>query len=62
MLRIYIIGVCILLIAILANVIVVKFGIATWYEFGPQFFRRGLVVIKEVGITSAIWLFVLYLG
>ena len=60
MLRIYIIGVCILLIAIIVNVIVGKIGISTWYDFGPQFFTRGFIVIKEVGFFSAMWLFVLY--
>ena len=60
MLRIYIIGVCILLIAIIANVIVGKIGLSTWYDFGPQFFKRGFIVIKEIGLLSSIWLFVLY--
>ena len=57
MLRIYIIGVCILLIAIIVNVIIGKIGLSTWYDFGPQFFKRGFVVIKEVGFLSSIWLF-----
>jgi len=60
MLRIYIIGVCILLIAIIANVIVGKIGLSTWYDFGPQFFKRGFIVIKEVGFFSTMWLFILY--
>ena len=60
MLRIYIIGVCILLIAIIANMIVGKIGLSTWYDFGPQFFKSGFVVIKEVGLFSTIWLFFLY--
>ena len=60
MLRVYIIGVCISLIAIIANVIVGKLGISTWYDFGPQFFKRGLIVIKEVGVLSSFWLFILY--
>ena len=52
MIRIYIIGVCILLIAIIVNVIVAKIGLSTWYDFGPQFFKRGFIVIKEVGFFS----------
>ena len=60
MLRIYIIGVCILLIAIIANVIVGKIGLSTWYDFGPQFFKRGFIVLKEVGLFSSVWLFILY--
>ena len=60
MLRIYIIGVCILLIAIIVNVIIGKIGLSTWYDFGPQFFTRGFIVIKEVGFLSTVWLFILY--
>ena len=60
MIRIYIIGVCILMIAIIANVIVGKVGLSTWYDFGPQFFKRGFVVVKEVGFFSTLWLFFLY--
>ncbi|MAW30977.1 MAG: hypothetical protein CMD15_03640 [Flavobacteriales bacterium] len=60
MLRIYIIGVCILMIAIIANVIIGKVGLSTWYDFGPQFFKRGFVVVKEVGLLSALWLFLFY--
>ena len=60
MLRIYIIGVCILIIAIIANVIIGKVGLSTWYDFGPQFFKRGFVVVKEVGLLSALWLFLFY--
>ena len=60
MLRIYIIGVCVLLIAIIANVIIGKIGLSTWYDFGPQFIKRGFIVIKEVGFFSIIWLFILY--
>ena len=60
MLRIYIIGICILLIAIIANIIVGRLGISTWYDFGPQFFRRGFIVLKEVGFFSSVWLFILY--
>ena len=60
MLRIYIIGVCILMIAIIANVIIGKVGVSTWYDFGPQFFKRGFVVVKEVGLISALWLFLFY--
>jgi len=60
MLRIYIIGICILLIAIIANIIVAKMGLSTWYDFGSQFFKRGFIVMQEVGLLSCIWLFVLY--
>ena len=60
MLRIYIIGICILLMAIITNIIVGRLGISTWYDFGPQFFKRGFIVMKEVGLLSSVWLFILY--
>ena len=60
MLRLYIIGVCVLFIAIIANVVIGKIGLSTWYDFGPQFFKRGFIVVKEVGFLSSIWLFFLY--
>ena len=60
MFRIYVIGVFILLVAIVANVIVGKLGILTWYDFGPRFFQKGLIVMKEVGLLNSVWLFILY--
>ena len=60
MLRLYLIGFFILLIAILANVLVSRSGVLTWYDFGPQFFKRGLIVIKEIGFLNCLWLFILY--
>ena len=50
MIRLYLIGLCILLIAIVANLVVGKFGLSTWYDFGPEFFKRGFPVMKEVGL------------
>ena len=60
MLRIYIIGISILLIAIIANVLVDKMALSTWYDFGPDFFKDPINSIKEVGFFSLLWLFILY--
>lgn len=60
MLRIYIIGISILLIAIIANVLVDKIGLSTWYDFGPNFFSNPFDSIKNVGFFSLLWLFILY--
>ena len=60
MLRIYIIGISILLIAIIANVLVDKIGLSTWYDFGPNFFSDPFDSIKNVGFFSCLWLFVFY--
>jgi hypothetical protein len=58
MLRIYIIGISILLIAIIANILVDKIGLSTWYDFGPNFFSNPFDSIKNVGFFSCLWLFV----
>ena len=60
MIRTYIIGVSILLIAIIANVIVKKLGFSTWYDFGPTLIIKGFIVIKEVGLLNLLWLFIIY--
>ena len=60
MFKVYIIGVCILLVAIAANVVAGKIGIVTWYDFGTDFFTKGVKVIKDVGILNCIWLFIGY--
>ena len=60
MIRLYLIGLCILLIAIVANLVVGKFGLSTWYDFGPEFFKRGFLVMKEVGLLNCLRLFVFY--
>ena len=60
MIRLYIIGLCILFIAIIANVLIEKAGISTWYNFGSQFVSKGFKAIQEVGWLSCFWLFICY--
>ena len=60
MIRLYLIGLCILLIAIVSNLLVGKLGLSTWYDSGPEFFKRGFPVMKEVGLLNCLWLFVFY--
>jgi hypothetical protein len=60
MVRLYIIGLLILIIAIIANLIVGKLGFSTWYDFGPEFFSKGFPIIKEVGFVNSLWLFIIY--
>ena len=60
MLRLYIIGICILLIAIIANLIISKIGLSTWYDFGPEFFKSGWPTIKKAGFLNCLWLFIFY--
>ena len=49
-----------MLIAIIANVLVDKMGLSTWYDFRPDFFKNPINSIKEVGFFSFLWLFILY--
>ena len=60
MLKIYLIGICILLIAILANVLVGKIGFITWYDFGPGFFKNPILALKDIHGLNIVWLFFLY--
>tara|TARA_Y100001954_G_C15553946_1_gene475227 strand:- start:207 stop:443 length:237 start_codon:yes stop_codon:yes gene_type:complete len=60
MLRIYIIGLSILVFAIIINVLVSKFGLSTWYDFGQELSNSGANAIKETGVVNLIWLFLLY--
>ena len=60
MIKVYIIGLCVLVIAIVVNVIVGKLGISTWYDFGTIFYQKGFEAMKEVGFISCLWLFVFY--
>ena len=60
MVRIYIIGLCVLIIAIVANVLVSLLGISTWYDFGAKLYSNGFNAIKEAGLINCIWLFILY--
>ena len=57
MIRIYIIGVLILLVAIIANIIVSKFGIATWYDFLNNFTKNQP---NNFSIIDYLWLFLIY--
>ena len=60
MLRIYIIGLSILVFAIVVNVLVSRLGISTWYDFGQELSKSGANAIKEIGFVNLIWLFLLY--
>ena len=60
MLRIYIIGLSILVFAIVVNVLVSRLGISTWYDFGQELSKSGANAIKETGVVNLIWLFFLY--
>ena len=60
MLRIYIIGLLILIVAIAANVIANALGASTWYSFIDQIVSKGFGAFKDAGFVNLMWLFLLY--
>ncbi|MBT8253120.1 MAG: hypothetical protein HKN00_07375 [Flavobacteriaceae bacterium] len=60
MLRLYIIGLSILLIAIIANFLANKLGLKTWYDFMEILFNTTSTGIKSVGVVDYLWLFLFY--
>ena len=60
MLRLYVIGLCILIGAILANVLAVTLGIKTWYDLLELLNKQGLSGFKDLKVYDAIWLFLVY--
>jgi hypothetical protein len=60
MIRLYVIGIAILLVAILANGIAIKLGFKTWYDFLGLLNQNGIRGIKILGSGDYIWLFIIY--
>ncbi|MDY7395400.1 hypothetical protein UMM65_09120 [Aureibaculum sp. 2210JD6-5] len=60
MLKIYIIGICILIIAILANAIIVKVGLKSWYDFIELLSQSGTEAFNKLSILDYLWLFIGY--
>lgn len=60
MLRIYIIGIFILIIAILANGVIVKLGLKSWYDFIKLLSDQGSTAFSELRLIDYLWLIVGY--
>ena len=60
MLKLYIIGVTILIVAIVANSIASSLSIMTWYDFLNQLKSSGFKTISEIGALNILWLFIIY--
>jgi|TARA_B100001093_G_scaffold508406_1_gene570570 hypothetical protein len=60
MFRIYFCGLCVLIIAIIVNVLVKKIGVLTWYDFVTIFLDNGFQSLIQVGLLSFCWLFIVY--
>lgn len=60
MIRFYIIGLAILIIAILANAVILKLGIKSWYDFIELLNQNGISSLKALSIIDYFWLFLGY--
>ena len=62
MMRLYIIGLFILLIAIIANTVANYINLNTWYGFAQEAIQKEnvLTALKNQKIENLIWLFIAY--
>lgn len=57
MIRIYIIGVTILIVAIVANAIIVQLGWKSWYNFIQLLSSSGTSAFGNLSVIDVLWLF-----
>jgi len=60
MIKIYIVGWCVLVIAILANGIVLKLGIVSWYGLIDLLNQEGRKAFSMISFIDYLWLFIGY--
>lgn len=60
MIRLYIIGLAILIIAILANALAIKVDLKTWYDFLNLLNEQGLSAFNKLNILDYLWLVIVY--
>lgn len=60
MAKLYIIGLCILIVAIIANAIIIKIGLMSWYDFIKLLSESGANVFRKISFFDYIWLFIGY--
>ena len=60
MLKIYIIGIAVLLIAILANILASVLGVLSWYDAILSLQKNGMGGLKQWRVLDYVWLFILY--
>jgi len=58
--KIYFLGLFILVIAIIMNLLASLLGLISWYEFLHGLSSNGLITIKEAGFINCIFLFFIY--
>ena len=60
MVRIYIIGISVLIVAIIANFLAGKLGLKTWYDLFNALGGSDDIAISAFGIADYIWLIFVY--
>jgi hypothetical protein len=60
MLKIYIIGIVILIIAILANILASVLGLMSWYDAIASLQKNGWSSLKQWKLFDYLWLLLLY--
>lgn len=60
MLRLYIIGISILIVAIGVNGLILKLGITSWYEFINLVTKEGTSGLSKLNLLDYLWLFLGY--
>ena len=60
MIKFYIDGVCILLVAILANLLASKLHLQSWYSFLTEWSDKGGSVWRHLLFRDWLWLFLVY--
>ena len=60
MLKIYFLGLIVLMVAIILNGLVSKWGITGWYDFINQLLLQGKQVFRRLTIIDYTWLFLMY--
>lgn len=58
--RLYIIGLSILFIAIIANGMIIRLGIKSWYDALTLLNEYGLTAFKQLSVLDYLWLFLAY--
>jgi len=60
MLKIYLIGIIILVTAILLNGVINKLGVLGWYDFITLLVDKETAPVRKVRIIDMLWLFIAY--
>jgi hypothetical protein len=60
MIKLYIDGICILLVAILANLLASKLELKSWYGFLMEWSEKGGSVWRHLLFRDWLWLFLVY--